>query len=479
MINSKTIREMNKSYNLYNILLSEKSKVYYNYIKIEEKIVSNNIRQVNSYKFINNDRKIEKPNKLINNSIEEDSNSPVFSNFIPKKINLGLIKFVPPKRSSKMDKNIDGLILNNFNFEKRISNEEIVNKSTKLEKRGLFKLVDKIVNIKMNEDTEEIIKRNILKLRKYCNKLRKPKKRIKKFNKQKTSQTPKSKIDKRFHNRKRMTMTDGKNIFKRKSLFENNNQDKRMEFKIKRVQGRISTTKCLNFDIPELDEISINDIEIEKEKKKEKVKEKENLKKLLKMTSSKAIKKLNYINKDNYFESPPNKRKIRKMQTLKDIKIDLDINKLKAVKYNKNAEINKNDESAPLISKNIKNQLLSSKFQRPPKYQFNNNNKNLNFFLNKQQSKSKFNPINDKNDKNASNREKKEKILFGINNKEKINKQRYSTRKSKRSSGRNFERFHFSKKLEKIKIGKISFDENENKIYEMDILSEFNRKTKI
>ena len=67
-----------------------------------------------------------------------------------------------------------------------------MNKSTKIEKKGLFKLVDKIVSVKMNEDTEEIIKKNIVRLRKYCNKLRKPKKRIKKLNKLRSQITPKS-----------------------------------------------------------------------------------------------------------------------------------------------------------------------------------------------------------------------------------------------------------------------------------------------
>ncbi len=162
------------------------------------------------------------------------------------------------------------------------------------------------------------------------------------------------------------------------------------------------------------------------------------------------------------------------MQTLKNIKIALDLNKLKSIKYNKITEINKNDESIPFVSKNQKNKLLSSKFQRPQI-------KNLNF-LPKHQSKSKFNPNNDKNDKNdknLSNKEKKESILFGINNKEKNDKQRYSTRKSKRSSEKFFDRYLLSKKFEKIKVGKISSDDNENNIYNMDFLFEFNRKEKI
>ena len=146
MINSKTITELNKKYNLYNILLSEKSKIYYNCVKTEEKIVSNNIRQINSDRIVNKTKKIEKPNKIINNSFEEDSNSPIL-NFFPKKINLGVKKFEMPKTNSKNE----NIFENRFNLEKSATNEDKINKSTKVEKKGLFKLVDKIVNIKMNE----------------------------------------------------------------------------------------------------------------------------------------------------------------------------------------------------------------------------------------------------------------------------------------------------------------------------------------
>ena len=50
MINSKTTDEINKSYNLYNILLSEKSKIYFNFVKTEERIVSNNIKPISPVK---------------------------------------------------------------------------------------------------------------------------------------------------------------------------------------------------------------------------------------------------------------------------------------------------------------------------------------------------------------------------------------------------------------------------------------------
>ena len=497
MINSKTIVELNKKYNLYNILLSEKSKIYYNFVKTGEKIVSNNIRQINSERITNREKKIEKPNKIINNSFDEDSNSPIL-NFLPKKINLGLKKFKMPKISSKNH----NIFENHFISEKSASNEDKVNKSTKVEKKGLFKLVDKIVNIKMNEDTEETIKKNILRLRKYCNKLRKPKKRIKKLNKQRTQITPKSpknrdKNDKKGSNRKRMTITDNKILLKRKSLFENNNQEKKLDFKIKRVKSRINTTKDLNIQIKELDTHKENVKDNIKDSIKDNIKEKENIKvsikeiikekekgKIKRMTSSKVITKMNYINKEKNLEQPiPNKRKIRKMQTLTgNLKNQiLELSKVKALKINKNSEINKNDESVPLGNKNTnintKNHILSSKFERPPKYQFNNST--IKLILNKEKEKSRFNPMADKSMKNST-KEKKEYIQLHIN-RDKNDKQRHSTKKYKKNSVKIYDKFlHYSKKDDsRFEKKIINFDPNESDIEKMNILSEFNRNSKI
>jgi hypothetical protein len=103
MINSKTMQEMNKSYNIYNILLSEKSKIYSNYVITEEQIVPNNnfnhsIIQSHSIKTIIQNKKKEKPIKLLNSTYEEDSLSPIISIF-PKKIDLGFKRFKMTKKS--------------------------------------------------------------------------------------------------------------------------------------------------------------------------------------------------------------------------------------------------------------------------------------------------------------------------------------------------------------------------------------------
>ena len=106
MINSKTTDEINKSYNLYNILLSEKSKIYFNFVKTEERIVSNNIKPISPVKVKKKKKKIEKQNKILNSSIEEDSNSPIL-NYFPKKISFGLKIFDTHKVSSKNERTIE------------------------------------------------------------------------------------------------------------------------------------------------------------------------------------------------------------------------------------------------------------------------------------------------------------------------------------------------------------------------------------
>ena len=497
MINSKTTEEINKSYNLYNILLSEKSKIYFNFVKTGEKIVSNNIKPISPVKVKKEIKKIEKQNKILNSSIEEDSNSPIL-NYFPKKINFGLKIIGTHKGSSKNERTIE----NYRDFEKTSKDEKII-KSTRIEKKALFRLVDKIVNKKRNEDGIDIIKKSILKLRKICNKLRKPKKKVKK-NRQKALIAPKTpqnrdiqmfrfrnenrdNKDRRIYYKKRMTITDNKLFLKkRKSLFEsqekriemrneNKNENKnesKNEIKIKRIQNHLSTTKYLDCKM----------LEMQKDKNLER----------MGSTRIIKIKRINSItNKDKRLEPAlnPKKRKIKKMQTLTgNVKNQfLELSKIKNSnsKVIKNSEITKNDES--LINKNPQNHLLSSKIQRPPKFQFNNNNNNTKNAANKELTKSKFNP---KVDNNNNNNKNSNKILLTTrdkkeNEKDKTNIQyylsfvhckernRFSTKKSKKYSVKMLDNFQ-NKKEEKSKVRK-SFCGDEEDI---QIFSEFNKKIK-
>ena len=396
----------------------------------------------------------------------------------------------------------------------------------------------------MNEDDKDIIKKSILKLRKICNKLRKPKKKAKKINRQRplfAPKTPKNRDiqifrfrnenrdnkDRRVNYKKRKTITDNKLFFKRrKSLFEsqekrnemrnenknenenknknenkienknenknenkienkieNKNENKnknevknenkyetKMEMKVKRIQNHLSTTKYLDCKI----------LELQKDKKLER----------MASTRIMKLKKINSIaNKDKKLEPSlnPKKRKIRKMQTLTgNVKNQfLELSKIKNSnsKVTKISEITKNDES--LINKNPKNHLLSSKIQRPPKFQFNNNiNNNTKNAANKELTKSKFNPkVDNNNNKNGnkillSTRDKKEtekdktNIQFYLSYAHCKERNRFSTRKSKKYSVKMFD--FQNKKDEKSKVRK-SFGGDENDI---QVFLDFNKKLK-
>ena len=165
MINSKTIQEINKKYNVYNILLSEKSKIYYNFVKTEEKIYPNNNTTRNKMNYSIRNNKSDKPIKLLSNVFDEDSNSPSLC-FLPKKVDLGVKNpFIPKTNSLK----IRELTEEKYNLENKELNE---NRKINKEAKSKLKLVDKIVNNKINEDNEEIIKKNILKLIKYFKKFK-------------------------------------------------------------------------------------------------------------------------------------------------------------------------------------------------------------------------------------------------------------------------------------------------------------------
>jgi hypothetical protein len=170
MINSKTTQEMNNLYNIYNIPLSEKSKIYSYFVKIEEKVFPNNKDKVNNFNILplNSNRNIvenkknERPIKLQSSSIfEDDSISPVVS-FSPKKIELGFKRKYLLKKSMKIDeKSVQKFIKEkiNLNLGKEIANKDRFNKSTRIENRGLYRLVDKILMIKMNENAQDTIKK--------------------------------------------------------------------------------------------------------------------------------------------------------------------------------------------------------------------------------------------------------------------------------------------------------------------------------
>lgn len=486
MINSKTTQEMNKSYNIYNILLSEKSKVYSNYVITEEKIVPNNIFchniiPIHSVKTIIQNKKVEKPIKLLNSTFEEDSLSPIISIF-PKKIDLGFKRFKMNKKTI-CEMSLQKYIDESLNLEKQTSNEEKLFQSTKIEKRGIFKLVDKILSIKMNENAEDIVKKNIIILRKYCNKLKKRKKKNKKINKQKMRSFPKKQKDKndksdksdksdkkaqRKSYRKRNTITNDKSFFK-KSLFRS--RDARVD--LKRVDSRLSTAKQLNLNIIEMDEGEPSKRAKERNKNKKK-----------KISSTKVLKQIISIKKEKIFGSSNKRKTFRRMQTLTEKKenkekILSELRKIKNNKFMKNSEINKNDDSGPCITQISKEHLMSSKFQRPSKFLFTNNINNTTINSNNNQSsicregsKTKINSLFDCS-RFSSNKDKKGNIQSCFNNKEKDkDKDKEKTRMSMRKP----KKYISNKKDDKNEIEKKL--SNKDEVIKTNILSEFNKKPK-
>ena len=452
MINSKTIQEINKKYNVYNILLSEKSKVYFNFVKTEEKIYPNNKTTRNQINFASGNIKSDKPINLITNAFEEESNSPSLC-FLPKKVEIGVKNPFMPKTNSLK---IRELTEENYKLENNALNEnKKINKSTRIERKGLFKLVDKIVNIKMNEDNEELVKRNILKLRKYCKTL----KNI--IIKKADNNTKKIKDKKEKNGRKRISNPNNKNFFK-KSLF--GSVDKNFDENIGRGEYRENTTRNTNM------------------KNIEKNNQKENDKKagIIRLGSLRVVKEINSIKKDKITENS-NKKKIRRMQTLKETFQNKYIEKkLKNIKLSKKLEINKNDESYHNNLK-TKGHLLSSKFQRPNIFFIYNNMNNANSNNNNNKAQQKTKVISLFNNKNSSNnKDIKKGYVQTCFNKEKDIKQRLSNKKNKKNNEKIYNKiFHLSKKEDNLQL--IKFEERNN-INEGDInlnfLSDFNRKTK-
>jgi len=231
-INSKTIKELNQAYDPYSILLSKSSPIYSNYVEFfcETRPIM--------YKKQETHKKMPKNNteeKNINSSNSSLDSSPVL-NFIPKKIDLCHTKLssviqnsIKNKASIKLDKNM-------ITKEKGL-NEEVdsFTKSIKLGNKSLYKLKDKIVSKNCyfndtNDDDDDNIIKNLIKLRKYCIKFIKKRKKIKKSLKVKKSFSPnrrrKEKVTFRANPKKRPTYIRTNTLVMHSLLFRNKYKNK-------------------------------------------------------------------------------------------------------------------------------------------------------------------------------------------------------------------------------------------------------------
>ena len=373
MINSKTIKELNQAYNSYKILLSESSPIYSNYVQLSEKLfpeISSKENELNNKPQKKRDEEII---KSLNSSFE--SHSPPID-FIPNKIDLGKKKFSFIKKGSikepKSPKFLEEIKESNS---KGAQNEKI--KSTKLEKKNINKVIDKIVSIKLPYDMEDddVITKNVIKLRKYCYRLIKKRKKNKKPGKSKPALSLRKHRNKGGEKpilKKRRTIV-GFNSFGKRSLF--GIKDNSHEPILDREDTYEKHKDKLNVKINEKDYSGKGRNNKSHERKRNKMNSFKDLKVIREKTNEK-------MNLDK-------KRKLRRVQTLNLRNQPELLSKLKEKKETKT-----NDNIDPILNQVnqihqiLKEQNISTKLARPSKFVIINNNiNNANIIVKKEVKK--------------------------------------------------------------------------------------------
>ena len=359
-INSKSIKQLNLAYNSYKILLSEASSIYSNYVQIFQKIYPDNSKIEKKIKESPQSTRVEQNEASLSSSFE--SHSPQIE-FIPNKIDLGKKKFSFRKKGSIKKPNSPKIFDKiDLKVSKSKESEEVKIKSSKPGNKGINKVIDKIVRIKLPMDMEDDdnIMKSVIKLRKYCYKLIKKRKKCKKQKPQllslkKTRATDKTKTSKR------------KSIIFSNTHFKNNylfgQKEPNQDFILTREDTyEIKPVTLLNsklFDKSEK-QLSKNDSTNSNDRKKYKL----NSFKDLKTIREKVKEKIN-MNVDK-------KRKLRRVQTL-NLRNQPVNNKLSHKKNSK-----KSDSVHKQINNILKGPMISSKFARSSKFVIINNNINNN-----------------------------------------------------------------------------------------------------
>ena len=359
-INSKSIKQLNQAYNSYKILLSEASSIYSNYVQIIQKIYPDKAE---------NEKKIKEPPQTtreeqhitsLNSSFE--SHSPQIE-FIPNKIDLGKKKFSFRKKGSINNPNSPKIFDKmNLKVSKSKECEDIKIKSTKLGNKGINKVIDKIVRIKLPTDIEDDdnIMKSVIKLRKYCYKLIKKRKKCKKQKPQllsikKTRGTDKTKTS------KRKTLVFSNTLLKNNYLFgqKEPNHDFILTREDTYVPKPIGLLNSKLFDKSER-QLSKNDSTHSNDRK------------TYKLNSFKDLKTIREKVKEKINMNVDKKRKLRRVQTL-NLRNQPVTNKLSHKKDSK-----KSDSVHKQINTILKGPMISTKFTRPSKFVIINNNINNN-----------------------------------------------------------------------------------------------------
>lgn len=347
MINSKTIQELNQIYNQNNILLFEKSKIYSNYIRTEETVISKNMSPLNITKTLNKSQSKNKFKTRIRldhkisqfgmSSFDDDSVSPI-KNFFPKKIELARNKFLKRKSKPRNNKSIIVDPEKHSDYSDKDIGEKKKLKSTKLGNGDLHlhKLIEKITTIKNNESTEALIIENIKKLRNYCYQLRKRKKRVKRMSLyknnsfRKKSRDKEKKVDIEFI-QKRNTKIDKHPV--KESFFS---VQQKMEQNYKK--GNLRNEQSLSPSSPKFCKL-----------------QKKSTSKVAKFTNNSIKISMNprmSKNKNHSSLKSKDKERVKKLQTLnEDIEIRITHKSHKKKNKKTKTEEKYNDENAPYLNK--------------------------------------------------------------------------------------------------------------------------------
>ena len=359
-INSKSIKQLNQAYNSYKILLSEASSIYSNYVQIVQKMYPDNSEIKQKIKEPPKTMRVEQNNASLNSSFE--SHSPPIE-FIPNKIDLGKKKFIFRKKGSIKNPNSPKIFDEmNLKVSKSKEAEDTKIKSTKLGNKGINKVIDKIVSIKLPTDMEDDdnIMKSVIKLRKYCYKLIKKRKKIKKTKPPvsvKKSRPDRGKLS------KRRTLVYSNNFLKYNYLFghkeSNHEATLTREDTYEQKPSTLLNSKLTLFEKER--QLSKNESANSHEGKTYKL----NSLKDLKPIQESANEKTN-VDKN---------RKLRRVQTLNMREKP----KTATNKESKKKDINKNENNAQKqITTILKGPMTSTKFTRPSKFVIINNNINTN-----------------------------------------------------------------------------------------------------
>jgi len=403
MINSKKIQDFNKEYNSYKILLSETTRTYSNFVEMVDESFPKKEKQIKTKKVFT---KREKHDQLANSMNSSFESQIQVLEYIPNKIDLGEKKFIHKNKDL-----IKNLYSPDFGKEIKLEDnqkiDDVIHKSTKVNNKRIIRVIDKIIRLKLNTDIEEDenITKNIIKLRKYCSKLIKRKKKNKKAPISiKHSPSPqklqKNKSLKKHKIRNRRTIF-GTNSNIKISLFSSNEFNKEE----KRSRKLVSYKKIQKFLSPNIMESNKNNDSPEKNKIVSEYIKTSKFEYLKEMEPIKEVKEKVFLDK---------KRKSSIFQTMNIKNIDPDLIKLKE---NQKSISRKHTNSTNNLKCILKESQKSIKFFHPSKFGLINNNsilkkKNILFDdkiirLRKEKTITKFNEEQKEEEKKKRNKNMK------------------------------------------------------------------------